>query len=482
MLVTQVHASIEKHSMLVSGAKVIIAVSGGADSTALLSLLVQLKSEYDTTLVVAHVNHQVRGDEAEREALFVEQLARYFGLAFYQTRLEVAALQRTSGLSLQQAARHLRYRYLEQLSVSITATSIALGHTADDQAETLLLRLVRGSGPASLAGIPIVRRPFIRPLLRTSRQAILHYLRSQCLPWVEDSSNAHPIYLRNRVRHHVLPMLRQLNPQITQRLNHLADMLHADSLALEQQVEAYSHTIVTWQAAKIVDIHAEALRSLPVAIQRRLLRRLLDQLLHVDIQLSFRHIEALRSHVVTGHDKQRCTLPGGIWAEYQAGTVRIRNIEDLPAPTDSYALSLPGSVTIGALNICLTADVQEPPWSFGADTQRAFLAYERLRYPLRVRFRQPGDKFYPLGSPGSKKLRDFYIERRIPQGERPYIPLVVSGQEIVWVVGYRIAEPFKIRSETRQVVLLQYHPITMPQRGVRVSGGSSKGPRSCESC
>src|SRR6266436_6223901 len=270
MFVVEVQACIEAHAMLSPGDKVIVAVSGGADSMALLFALFQLRSMYDLTLMVAHVNHQLRGTEAEQDALFVEQQAACLGLPFYQTCVDVRALQRSSGMSLQHAARQLRYRFFHALYQTLDATRVALGHTADDQAETLLIRLLRGSGPAGLAGIPPVRLPFIRPLIAVSRQVISSYLQTERFSWVKDSSNEHAVYLRNRVRLDLLPKLQQYNPQIVRRLNELADMLRADSQVLEQQVDEWALQTLAWQAQSRVEICCRLFGLAPMAIQRRL--------------------------------------------------------------------------------------------------------------------------------------------------------------------------------------------------------------------
>ncbi len=452
--------------MLTPGARVVVAVSGGADSTALLSLLVQLQPVYNLTLMVAHVNHQLRGEESEREALFVEQQAMRLNLAFYQTRLDITTLRSTSKLSVQQAARALRYRYFEHLYHSLRATSIALGHTADDQAETLFLRLLRGGGPGGVAGIPPVRHPFIRPLITVSRHVILTYLHTECIPWAEDSSNAHPIYLRNRVRHQIMPLVRQFNPQIIRRLTQLADVLQADHQALERQVDCEANAVLTWKADKLVDIDYLAWRAVPLAIQRRLLRRILERLRIATPKISFRHIERLRQFLTREEQGKRLDLPGGIAAEYlTSNTVRLRDTDDMPLTHQSYVLSLPGSVDLVQLNIRIHADIQEKPESFAVSEYTVFLDFGRLAQPLGVRFWQPGDRFHPLGAPGRRKLQDFYVDSRIPRGERPYVPLVVSGKDLVWIVGHRIAETYKIRPETTCVVRL--HCSAIQQLSVR---------------
>src|SRR5262245_60009540 len=351
MLVAEVQACIEAHAMLPPGAKVVVAVSGGADSMALLLALFHLRSVYNMTLLVAHVNHQLRGEEAEQEALFVEQQAARLGLPFHQTCIEVKVLQQSSRVSVQQAARQLRYRFLHALHQVLNATRIALGHTADDQAETLLMRLVRGSGPAGFAGIPAVRLPFIRPLITVSRSTIYSYLQSEHCPWVEDSSNAHTVYLRNRVRLDLLPKLRKYNPQIVRRLNELADMLRANTEVLEQQADEWGLQTLVWSAQSRVEICCRLFRLAPVAIQRLLLRRVIEALAASPEAVGFRHIESWRQFIVSGNPGRRCNLPGEIGAERHAETILVWNASKTPVIPYVLALPVPGKVDIVPLNI-----------------------------------------------------------------------------------------------------------------------------------
>lgn len=464
MLVAAVQACIETHSMLSPGAKVIVAVSGGPDSMALLSALCQLRSSYDLTLIVAHVNHQLRGEEAYRDAAFVEQQAVRLGLSFHETRVDVKAFQHTSGLSPQHAARQLRYGFFLSLQQALGATYIALGHTADDQAETLLVRLLRGGGPAALAGIPAVRLPFIRPLIATYRRTILDYLQAESIPWVYDSSNAHRAYLRNRVRLDLLPILQQYNPQVSRRLNALADMLRADNDALERQTDVLAEQAVQWGAAKRMMLQLRPYRVAPVAIQRRLLRRLIDMFLTTPAMANFQHIEGLRQFIVEGAVGKRCSLPGGLLAEHHQESLLLWSPRKLPAPSLTLIFPVPGQVDLPALELRLVADVIDRNGShLEMGPEWVYTDLERLRLPLKVRFPQPGDRFYPLGAPGRKKLQDFFIDSKIPRAERSLIPLLVSGTDIVWVVGRRIAEPFKVRLETRRILRLRYETIEANQ-------------------
>jgi len=362
-------------------------------------------------------------------------------------------------MSLQHAARQMRYHFFHALCQRLGATRVALGHTADDQAETLLMRLLRGSGSTALAGIPAVRLPFIRPLIAISRHTIYAYLQAESIPWVEDSSNAHPAYLRNRIRLDLLPKLRQYNPQIIRRLNELADMLRLESQVLEQQVDELAVHTVSWQGNHKAELRCRLFGTAPLAIQRRLLRRILETLSSAPEAVSFRHVEVLRQFILATHYGRRCALPGQVLAEHSTETVLLWNVSRTPTIPSAFVLPVPGAVDICALNIRLTADIIDKPYSLGGTAWDALLDLERIVCPLQVRFRQPGDRFYPLGAPGSKKLQDFFRDSRIPRAERPYVPLVVSEREIVWVVGYRIANPFKLRPETKRVLRLQCNVV-----------------------
>jgi tRNA(Ile)-lysidine synthase len=432
------------------------ALSRGKDSMALLSVLAQLQSVYNLRLYVAHVNHQLREGEAERDAQFVAQQARRLGLPVHQTCVDVKELQRKTGLSPQHAARQLRYGFFRTLQQSLGATHIALGHTADDQAETLIMRLLRGSGPTGIAGIPAVRGPFIRPLITSCRQTILTYLQAAQVPWVQDSSNSHRTYLRNRIRLDLLPVLQQYNPCLVERLYELTELLRADNTVLEQQTDMWVASTLARLTDKKILVQCASFGIAPLAIQRRLLRRAVGAIVPSEQIMSFQHIEALRQLVLTGDTGQRLTLPRKVLAERHAATVLLWDIQGLPSTMLALTLPVPGSLDLPELHLRLTADVIDYQPDFSCvESHQAFVDLDRIGNFVSVRFRQPGDRFHPLGVTRSKKLQDFFVDSKIPRAERSYVPLVVSRQEIVWVVGYRIAEPFKVCPDTRHIVRLR---------------------------
>jgi tRNA(Ile)-lysidine synthase len=455
MFVADVRACIDEGRMLPYGAHVIVAVSGGADSVALLAVLFQLRSYYGMTLTVVHVNHQLRGKESRRDALFVEQYTARLGVPCYVASVDVKSVQGTTGLSSQHAARKLRYESFMQMRCRLSATRVALGHTANDQAETLLVRLVRGSGPAGFAGIPSVRLPYIRPLIRMYRHEVEAYLTAHGLPWVEDSTNTERRYLRNRLRLDLVPMLRQYNPQIDKRLNDLATMLSADNRYLEWQTDILVPQVVAWHTEGRLFLECRAFCAAALSLQRRVLRRISDTMLQLEIAVSFRHIEVLRHLLTEAEVGKRATFPGGWRAERQRIGVLVWNVHYFPARNRIRSFAIPGHLDIPELALRLTADIlPRAPMCFTAASNIAHVDLERLALPLEVRYRQAGDRVYPLGAPGRKKLKDFFIDKKIPKAQRDMIPLVCSGTEIVWVVGYSVAEPYKVDLHTRQVVRL----------------------------
>ena len=458
MVVSEVQRFIDVHGLLQHEARVIVSVSGGADSMALLSVLHGLVSTYRLMLFVAHINHQLRDGEAIRDALFVESYSDRLGLPFHKVDIDVRFLKRRTGVSLQQAARQLRYGALLSLSDSLAATHVALGHTADDQAETILLRLLRGVGPAGLAGIPAKRMPFIRPLLGMHRDSIQSYLRSAGIAWVADSSNMNRAYLRNRVRLELMPVMGEYRPGIAQRLRQTADMLRADNDALEEQTRVLAKQAVGQEVGRsMLAIRRLPFVAAPLAMQRRLLRYTIDRLPRSEPAGGFQDIETLvRFTGSAGRVGRRLTLAGQVMAEWHNDAVLLWKAGTLPSTSRSMPLPVPGLLTLKGLSLSVAAKTLalKEGWRSLAGPRRVFACLETAAPPLSIRFPRLGDRFQPLGAAGSQKLQDFFVNNKVPRAVRPHVPLVVSRGQILWVVGYRIGEPFKVRADTRRVLEL----------------------------
>jgi len=473
----RVLATIRRYRMLSAGEKVLVAVSGGVDSMVLLTVLLQLPLRLK--LAVFHLNHGLR-PEAEEEAALVARYAAAHDLPCFITRPD-CDLQTAAGHgSLQVVARRERYRLLARTADQHGYEKIALGHQADDQVETVLMRFLAGAGPEGLAGIPPVRDRYVRPLLEVGRAEILAYARRRNLSWAEDASNQKPVYLRNRLRHQLLPYLEEeYQPGLRGRLRETAvicrewqDVLAAlgrEVLARWGLLQPDGRLTPNRNGGYLVPV--TAWRQLFTAVQRLLFRWLFFSLTKTDAYLEFTHSEAFLG-LLTGPPGKRIDLPGGITACKEGQAVWLG-----PAPVaagnraqgeaqerwERLMLTVPG-VTILPARIgevesrWLTVDALPADWNCVAPNEFYFDA-DQLTFPLFLRPRKPGDRFQPLGLGGSKKVKDLLIGAKIPRHERSAYPLLVDGEDrILGVLGLRPAERGKVTTRTRRVLYLQYRP------------------------
>lgn len=441
----------------------VIGVSGGADSLALLHAIAQRHAA--SRLLVAHLHHGMR-DSAEYDAAFVERTAQAWGIRCVIGRADVPAQARQTGDSLEAAARVARYRFLAATAATFGATYVAVGHTADDQAETVLLHLVRGSGLQGLGGMspsgawPLSGYPhlrLLRPLLSTSRAAVEMYCAAHALQPVEDETNRDVTYRRNFVRHQVLPLLRTVNPQITQRLAALADVVSAE-LTLLDAVEAELWTrLLREQTATRVQLSRTEWQTLLLGMQRRLLRRAITTLEPDATELSLSMVDAALAIVHGGNVGSQAQLPAGLVLEvgYDAVIVR-RHGSDLPASgpqlraEHSVDLPVPGLVALQNGRVLRAEAVGDAVRSRVADASDAASVYVELGPDerLQVRPRQVGERMQPLGMGGrSRKLQDVMVDAKLPAAERPLWPVVATESRVVWVVGVRLDERSAVSTE-----------------------------------
>jgi len=463
MLTETVRATIERHDLISSGEGVVAAVSGGPDSVALLHVLHELSGELKIWLHVAHLNHGLRGEEAGEDAQYVLGLAGSLGLPATLEKRDVAEMARDSGMSLEQAARAARYDFLEKVAAACGASKIAVGHTSDDQAETVLLNLLRGTGTEGLAGMPPKRGRIIRPLLDAARQDVEAYCASKGLSPRIDSSNLSRDFTRNRVRLDLLPFLERDNPAVRRHLLRLADIAREENSFLKDLARRELERVSVKSGGAEMAISARRLTRRPVALQRRVLREAVRLLLQDLTEIEHGHIEALRT-VALGKGGTEVHLPRGLRASLRGGqlfiSARAKPVEepiqvewarpDLSrAPSREpaeWVLAIPGRTPLPGLSLEIEAAlipasearIPEP------DPNAAWLDYSRISEPLTARTWRRGDRFHPLGAPGSTKLQDFFVNAKVPREQRRKIPIIVSGQRIAWVVGHRLSDDFKL--------------------------------------
>ena len=471
----QVRRTIARYEMLRPQDRVLVAVSGGSDSTALLALLHRLAPEMKLDLHVAHLDHGWRGRASARDAEFVRRTAVRLRLPVTVGHLGPRVWQAGEGRqsSREARARELRHRFLVETAREIGAHKVALGHTRDDQAESFLLRLLRGSGARGLAGTyPVVDGFIIRPLIDTRRGDLLAYLKEKHVSYRVDATNRDLTLTRNRVRRKLLPLLeREFNPNIVEALAHAADLLRDEDNYLGDLAEAKYRQIVSRRGDSVV-LRARELQDLPVPVRRRILRLALAEVRGDLRRIALQHVEQSLSLLDGPRRRGRVSLPDGTAVDVREGQLRIARQAGAAGPeTDAGTEArsprealcpVPGEVALPGFGLRLRATVV-PREELSVDLrtggrERAFLDADLLPGPLLIRPRRPGDRFVPLGAPGTRKVKSFLIDRKVPVDDRGRIPLVLSGDRIAWVVDHEIDDRFKVTDATRRILVLEKAP------------------------
>jgi tRNA(Ile)-lysidine synthase len=439
------------------GDRLVVAVSGGVDSMVLLDVLVRLASRLDLRLHVAHIHHGLRGASADRDAALVSTEAARCALPVSVERL--APETRTRGTSVQAWARAVRYARLEAIRRRVRAAWVLTAHNRDDQAETVLLNLLRGAGPRGLAGIPTVRERILRPFLAVSRAEIESYAAARSVRFREDPSNRSAAYRRNRIRRQLLPMLtREYNPRVVEALAALATQAREDDDALTSEATALGAAALRARGPA-VEVSVRALSTAPPAVARRLFQEAFRRAAVGKHGLTRRHLAALTLLAARGGD---VLLPGGLRAWASARSVWIgpgaRTTAHRPAPDARPAcrgarpaLRLPPGRWVawdpGGCSVRVRRVTGGDIRLSRRDPCREILHAKVLDEPLRLRAWHAGDRFRPLGLRGRKKLQDFFVDAKIPREARARVPLLVAGDRIAWVVGHRIADEFRWTGE-----------------------------------
>lgn len=446
--------TIYRYHMIEPREKVLVGVSGGPDSIALLHLLCAISSELDLKLYVFHLNHKMRGKEADKDARFVEKLAQKMRLPVIIRSFDVPAFIKETKLSPQEGARQIRLKLLEETADEIKAQKIALGHQADDQVETFLIRLVKGSGPEGLRGIPPVRGRLIRPLIEISREEIETYLDQKKISYRLDATNQETRYLRNKIRRELVPVLKNYNPNLRENLLQLISLLRDEQAFLEAE-------LIHWFPAEQSPTEKLSLPlvyfiGVPPALIRLFLRQQIARVKGNLKDIEFKHIEPVVAFLGGRVPSVELDLPGGIlvYNEYEnLVIVRKSLLQSLTVPR--VWLNVPGETNVPELGIKMTASFHEevPEISHGPDA--AMFDADMIEHPLSLRIRLPGDRFQPIGLKGTKKLQDFFVDEKVPEKMRDRVPIVDSGGKIVWIVGYRIDDRFKLTAKTKRILLLE---------------------------
>ncbi|MBA4373878.1 MAG: tRNA lysidine(34) synthetase TilS [Thermodesulfovibrio sp.] len=449
--------TIRRHGMLQQGDIVLVGLSGGPDSVCLLHLLHRIQAQFGLQLHAVYVNHNLRPEEIPAEISFCEKTCRELGVNFILKSVDVASHQKQQGLNRQEAGRELRYMAFEEAAAGIGASKIALAHNADDQAETIFMRLIRGSGPKGLGGIPPKRGRIIRPLIETERGLIEQFLENENIPFVLDSSNLKQDYLRNRFRLSLMPELKKINPNLLHTLRTTASILQEEERYLEIIVTKTLMKLISRKSAHRIELFLSPLERLETVILRRVLRRAIDGTEGLR-SIGFQNIEDIMNLLKNGSPGDRIYLPKGLRVIREYALLVITSEE--PVRIADYLLRPGDEVAIVGAGVVIKAsledrpDVSEKAEDLGDGKSSVLLDAGKMLFPLTIRARRCGDLFYPHGFGKRKKLQDYLVDEKVPRDEREQIPILLSGSDIIWVAGYRSDERFRPTADTKKYLRL----------------------------
>ena len=448
----------KEYKMINPGDRVLVGVSGGADSIALLYLLASCQKELKISLHVAHLNHLIRKGDAELDVRFVQNLAQRLGVPITVESFDVPTYAKDNKLGLEQAARLARYDFFERIAKKIRADKIAVAHNADDNVETFLMRLLRGSGLKGLCGIPPKRGKIVRPFIKVWRREIVDYVTSLKLVPRQDYTNYESKYMRNRVRLKLIPQLKIYNLNIKQIVLQTILLLTEDREYLETKAETTLSQALLSEQVDELRLDLVQLRKLEFPILGHLLRLGIEKIKGDLLDLAYVHIHEI-AEKLNDREKWELHLPGGIFVRGLGNELSISRKKPEPSKKKYYhSFSVPGEINIPELGLTLKATLQQE-FAFDevvkAEDNVAYVSFSALGSNIIVRNRQEGDRFAPLGLKGTKKLQDFFVDQKIPEEERNNIPIVESNGKVVWVAGFRLDDRAKVTKRTKKVVKLE---------------------------
>ena len=450
-LIVQATDTIKKHSMLKGGEKVLVGLSGGPDSVCLLAVLNRIKEDFDLTIHAMYVNHNLRPEEIPAEIVFCRELCDEMKVDFRVKSVDVKGYVKEHGINKQEAARDLRYKAFHEAAMEIMAEKVALAHNADDQAETIFMRLIRGAGASGLSGMSAKRGYIIRPLLEIERRDIEDFLKCENLSYVTDSSNLQTDYFRNKFRLMIMPELKKMNPSLIQSVTRTVSILQEEERYLGIIVTKTLMKMISRKTGTRIELFLTPMESMDIVILRRVLRRALDETEGLR-GTSFIHIEEIIRLVKEGTSGDRIYLPGGIRVIKDYSLLVITSEE--PRKMASYEINVPGEVAIVGSGVVIKTSFEEEGEDFGDGKSSVLLDAAGMKLPLKIRPRNPGDCFFPYGFGKRKKLQDFFVDEKVPRDDRDSIPLVFSGDDIVWVAGYRADDRFRVSGSTKKFLRL----------------------------
>ncbi|MFC1494125.1 tRNA lysidine(34) synthetase TilS [Thermodesulfobacteriota bacterium] len=462
----RVKNTILKFKMLRPGDRVVVAVSGGPDSVCLLDIMVELSASMDIDLIIAHYNHGLRNSEDDNENRLVEKLAAKYGLPI---ECERASDLESSMASLEEMARDSRYAFLKKVKSKHKADKISLGHNLNDQAETFLMRLLRGSGMTGLSGIPPVRdEVFIRPLIETGREEILDYLDCHQIEYTIDSSNSDKKFLRNRIRLELIPELIKYQPNLVENLGNLSSHLREENEFINLQAEKWVEEELRTERSDGFHIGLTVFNKLPNVFSRRVLRLIISRFIKYLHGVDAGHIDSIIKLSKNPNPNASIHLPKGLIVKKEYNNLVFSLDEDQLKPFN-YIIREPGTVYIEETGQKISIETTGRPKEKNikkTEPGTELINGDRIQFPLTVRNYEPGDRFIPLGMKGRKKVKDYFIDMKVPLRDRKLAPILLFDDKIVWICGHRIDDRFKMTPDTKTILKCNILGTGIPHRNL----------------
>lgn len=456
-----VEATIRRENLIEKGDGIILALSGGADSVALFHVLLSLKDKYRLDLYCAHFNHQIRGMDAQADALFASSLCEEHGITCFIRSEDIPAIAKERKSGIEETARLIRYRMLFELKDKLGLQKIAVAHNLDDQAETILMRMMRGTGLFGLTGMEYQRADgIIRPLLDIEKKDILRYCKEKEYSYRDDYTNVEEEYTRNRIRLSLIPSIeRDFNPNVKHSIVRMGSLLKEDSDYLEKIAQGFYEHIRQSGERRSVCLDLDELQGLEAALSKRVLRLAMRDCSGNIVGIEQRHVEEILRFVQDSQVNKQIHLPNGLFVSKSYDTLCFAK-HPMRTPTDKsydYQVRLNESILVKEAGLVVSTYTLTKEQCVILPTGRYSKAfdYDKIKDKLHIRSRKNGDVMQPMGMSGTKKIKDILIDAKVDTETRETIPLLCDGDEIIWLVGHHMSEAYKIEESTKQVLRVQ---------------------------
>lgn len=455
-MIETVMNNIMENNLIEKNENIVVAVSGGADSMALLYALIEIRSVLDFNIIIAHVNHGVRGEDADSDQEFVRQKSIEMELPFYTINVDMNAYAKEQKISSEEAGRLLRYNFFREIIKEKRSGKIAVAHNKNDQAETLLLRIMRGTGIDGLKGMDFISGDIIRPLLNISRDEIEKYIENNKIDTVLDKTNLLPIYNRNKVRLELLPYMEEnFNQNIIEALWRLSRSSKADVSYLEEITEKKYKLLMKYVSKHSIILDRALFCKEDLSLKFRLIRKCINKLEGNLQGISENHISALVKLFESNDTGKQLNLPNGIIGRVSYDDLIIEN-EMLDKIKDFEYNLFEGDNNFPEIGVCISISVYSHKIPINKDNNINQFDFDKVKGKLKIRNRKNGDRFMPFGMSGYKKIKDYFIDNKVPRDIRDKIPLLVDDENIIWIAGFAISDLYKITKNTKKILVVEY--------------------------